>query len=332
MSIKHVAYCLLLSCVVACESPTNTTAYSVGFYNVENLFDTIDDPLTNDNSFLPKSRRKWTSERYFHKQEQLSKVIFHLDSTYHTAIIGLAEIENRAVLADLLIRPSLRDLPYEIIHQDSPDERGIDVAAIYNKDIFNYEEHNYVSIELNDKNKGATRDILLVTGTIENQQCTFIFSHWPSRSGGQTKSDPARKKVASFIYLIAKKIHTDYPKREIIVLGDFNDTPTNASVFKELGADTLLNASTFFYNTAYKQAIEGKGSYYYKGQFSMLDNAVVLQNMLNSKNALFTIATPPFLCFKTQSGKLVPNRTYSGIKYFGGFSDHFPIVISVLPK
>jgi len=317
---------------ISCATSQQNEEYRVGFYNVENLFDTINDPATRDNDFTPTNSKKWNKARYTKKIENLSSVLFYIDSTYSTAVIGLAEVENKAVVKDLINSQRLKNISYKIIHQDSPDSRGIDVCAIYNSKLFTYQEHHYITVNLNSKTKPNTRDILVLQGTIAENDVCFIFSHWPSRVGGKQKSDLDRKQVASMIHLIAKKIHTDNPISDIVIMGDFNDTPFDENVYKELKADTLINASTLYYNASYKAAVHKEGTYFYKGKFQMLDNAVVLQEMFNNKKVEFSVVNPPFLCFKKQNGTLVPNRSFGGKEYFGGYSDHFPIVISVLTK
>ena len=324
-------FCCLLFCI-SCTTSQQNAEYHVGFYNVENFFDTINDPVTRDNDFTPTKSKKWNKARYTQKLENLSRALFYIDSTYGAAVIGLAEVENKAVVKDLINTQRLKNIPYKIIHQDSPDTRGIDVCAIYNSNLFTYKEHHFITVSLNSKTKPSTREILVLQGTIAENPVCFIFSHWPSRAGGKLKSDLDRKQVASMIHLIAKKIHTDTPLSDIVIMGDFNDTPFDENVYKELKADTLKNASTLYYNASYKAALNKEGSYYYKGKFLMLDNAVVLQEMLNDKKIEFSVINPSFLCYKNQKGEYIPNRTFGGKTYFGGYSDHYPIVISVFTK
>ena len=184
---------------VSCSKPS-FTPFSFAFYNVENLFDTIDDPAINDSSFLPSSQVAWNSERYFHKLENIALVISSIDSNSFPTVFGLSEIENLGVLQDLVNNPMLKPANYQILHRDSPDERGIDVAMLYNPEKYKPIETKYLRLVFPGDENNKTRDILYSKGLVAGKDTIHIFvNHWVSRWGGQEQTDPLRQFTGTFI-------------------------------------------------------------------------------------------------------------------------------------
>src|SRR5690554_6196763 len=210
---------------------------TIAFYNVENLFDYEDDPLTFDEEFTPEGRNNWTKEIYEDKLSKLARVISDIgvDVTGTApAIIGVAEIENRRVLEDLVNEDLLVSQDYGIVHVDSPDRRGIDVALLYKKKLFtptNYKAHELILYDSQDQTKRIyTRDQLLVSGMLDGEMVHLIVNHWPSRSGGEERSRPNRLKAAELNKKIMDSLFSEDPYAKIITMGDFNDDPTSPSV------------------------------------------------------------------------------------------------------
>ena len=234
---------LLSNIATTAQTEKQYAIRTIAFYNVENLYDYEDDPLTWDNDWTPNGKNNWTKENYKDKLSKLAKVISEIgsDVTGTTPdIIGLAEIENRRVLEDLISQPELANHNYGIIHYDSPDRRGIDVALIYKKDWFSpkfqkpYELILYNVLNL-EKRK-YTRDQLLVSGFLDNEEIHFIVNHWPSRFGGAKMSQSSRAKAARLNRKIIDSIFSENPYAKIITMGDFNDNPTDESLHKVLNA------------------------------------------------------------------------------------------------
>ena len=216
-----------------------TTKYhTVAFYNLENLFDTFDDKFTHDDDFLPNSNKRWTEKRYRKKVRKLGYAISHIGiktSKKIPAIIGLAEVENKLVIDDLLNSKFLKSTSYDYVHYDSPDERGIDVALLYDTNIFEVINSEVFPLDLFDEDgsRDYTRDILMVEGALNGERMFFIVNHWPSRSGGETRSKPKRMAAAKLTKKLVDSLQTNDPYSKIIILGDFNDNPNNDS-FKDI--------------------------------------------------------------------------------------------------
>jgi predicted extracellular nuclease len=314
-------------------------SFRIAFYNVENLFDIYDDPITQDSEYLPTSKIQWTQERYDKKLVNITKVI---ESMGFPSILGMAEIENRKVLEDLINQPLIKANNYNIAHFESPDERGIDVAMIYKKGDFDVKNMKYHRIKFNNDND-KTRDILEVTGILRGLPLTVFVNHWPSKSGGAAESETKRVQVADKLKSVVDAIFQKDKNTKIIIMGDLNDEPTDISLRQSLGAIEWLNPNnqtlvlTDLYNlaSAIKQA--GLGSYYYKKHWETIDQIIVSGNFLSKNSTLVTekqqIFDADFLTYLDKStGIKAPNRTYTGPIYRGGYSDHFPVFIQVYLK
>jgi hypothetical protein len=240
-----------------------------------------------------------------------------------------SEIENKNVLQDLVKQPKLLAANYGIIHAESPDERGIDVAAIYNQSQVKISKYTYHHITLPDTSD-RTRDILHVEAFINNEVVHFLINHWPSRRGGQTESEVSRESAARVVRNIVDSLTAINSSAKVLITGDFNDYPVDKSISSVLGASGERNKVLF--NFMYKDHVNGKGSYYYNGSWGALDQFIATNSFLETKGVHFNQQSARFfndelLMFKDDKGVLRPNRTYVGEKYIGGYSDHLSIYI-----
>lgn len=336
---KYTALALLVIWALgSCTSVKKTLKkeYTVVSYNVENLFDTLDDPTIPDEEFLPLSEKKWDSARYQIKLNDLVRVISELNPKELPEIVGLVEVENRAVLEDLIQTAALKDQNYAIIHEESPDYRGIDVAMIYRKDAFTEISHETLPVVFPDDPEFKTRDILHVTGKLRHKIVHVFVNHWPSRIGGDEKTEPKRVLAASVLKRRTDELLAEDPKARIIIMGDMNDEPANKSLNTILGAAAPGSGSGLV-NLMLPDDIAGLGTYFYSGNWNMLDNMVVSDAVLKSRgmaveNNKGTVFSSDWMIYTNKNGDKTPNRSYVGNKYVGGVSDHFPVYFRMLVK
>ncbi len=306
------------------------SAYTIAFYNLENLFDIKDNPNTLDDDFTPRGRKNWSFKRYKKKIKKLGSVISQIggDKSNHTpAVVGVVEVENEQVLKDLIQTTHLKDEHYGIVHYDSPDERGIDVALLYKKELFELLSSETFPLYLESKNGGRdyTRDILLVKGNLNGELIHILVNHWPSRGNSKDFTEEKRIKAAQLATHIIDKIYSENEDPKIIVMGDFNDDPTSKSVKSYLVKKTFYNPMERLLNT-------GIGTLNYKGTWHLFDQIIFSKNFINSKENTHSfkyaeVFDKHFL--KKWKGKYKGNpfRTYVGKWYLGGFSDHFPVYV-----
>jgi len=330
--------------------------HTVAFYNLENLFDTINDPKTYDEEYTPING--WTSKNYNKKLDNLSRVINEIGTgenpTNSPTIIGVCEVENRQVLEDLIKHPKLRNRGYNIIHFDSPDKRGIDVGFLYQGKYFtptsytNIPLYIYKDVSNNGKkekdettddettfdNKTKriyTRDQLLVTGILDGEEISFIVNHWPSRSGGEKKSSPNREAAGRLNRKIIDSLYKINPNAKIITMGDLNDGPYNNSVKKELGAKAAKDQvkDLGIYNPMEKMAQEGIGTLAYRDSWDLFDQMLLSEPFIRKDFTTWRfwkagVYDKPFLINKEGPWKGYPLRNSNGVP---GFSDHFPVYL-----
>ena len=318
------------------DSFRGNSAVRVMFYNLENLFDTYDDTLKNDESFLPEGDHHWSNYKYYEKSKKLGKTILAVGGWEGVEIVGLCEVENRKVLDDLTQKTVLKSTGYEILHQESPDKRGIDVALLYRPDKITIDTVQFIQVFLG-KDQRPTRDILYATVHTPNNARLHVFvNHWPSRYGGQMKSDPKRKAAARIVRGYVDSIRQVEPKANILLMGDFNDEPENESIHDVLRAtaDSTFKDSTALYNLM--SPIRGNnGTHKYQGAWGVLDQFMVTQSLFQGQKELKIIEGPyifkaPFLLTKeTKYPGIKPYRTFVGFKYMGGYSDHLPIFVDL---
>ncbi|MCK5029032.1 MAG: endonuclease [Bacteroidales bacterium] len=304
---------------------------TIMFYNVENLFDTIDDPLITDEEFTPEGKKQWTTERYQKKLNDIAKVISSVNENELPVIAGLCEIENRTVLHDLIKTEALKSINYKIVHEDSPDSRGIDVGLIYNSDEFTYLSHK--TIPINTSSKYKVRDILYAKGILYGEDTIHIFvNHWKSRSGGQQETEPQRIKCAETLRKEVDLILESNKNAKILIMGDLNDGPKNTSIFESLNANNSNYEGSLF-NIMLELSETGKGTHSYRGNWDMLDNLIVSNHFLNDKNGFVVdgktghVFSADWITYENKNGVKSPSRTYGGPNYYGGYSDHYPIYL-----
>ncbi len=315
--------------------PKKQDQLHVLFYNVENLFDTQNDSLTNDDEFLPDGDRRWNDYRFYQKLKQLSKVILSSAGFEPPEIIGLCEIENRFVLEKLLDSTPLKGYAYSIIHKNSPDERGIDVALLYRSERVIPLEYQYVPIVNERSEVESTREILHAEFLLPREDTLHVFfNHWPSRYGGQTESEPKRMQAARTLRKAIDEVCAEHPGAKIVVMGDFNDQPQNQSLTEGLEAvvadDLKVDGELVNLSAEWKQ-----GTIKYRQTWTVFDQIIVSDQLLkcvrwHTSPEFASPVSLPFLLepdpkFKGQKLK----RTYVGFKYHGGFSDHLPILIKM---
>jgi hypothetical protein len=306
------------------------------FYNVENLFDVFNDSLTNDDEFTPDGERHWNNYKFYKKLNNLSKVIISIGEWNPPLVIGFCEIENRFVLNKLIYDTPLKSFDYKIIHADSPDRRGIDVAFLYRQSRFEPLFYYPVPIHFPDNPESKTRDILYVKGIIGGMDTVHFFvNHWPSRYGGYEDSKPRRMFVASVLRNKVDSILSINHHPNIIIMGDFNDEPWDESIGVGLKAKTdttsLKEDELVSLMGLFKKNLAA-GTNKFQSEWSMIDQFICTGNLLTGKNVLKVagegarIYDESFLLEEdaTHLGTKL-NRTYIGPVYHGGFSDHLPI-------
>ena len=307
-------------------------SFRLMFYNVENYFDSFDDSLTNDSEFLPDGIRHWNYSRFLKKRNNIYKTIMAVGNWEPPAIIGLCEIENRFVLNQLVYETPFAQFDYRIIHEESPDRRGIDVALLFNPKIFQVISHEAITLDFPFDPDLRTRDILYVKGLVLGRDTLHVFvNHWPSRYGGELSSRPKRIFAAQ---QLAKNIDSILLKNEeaaIIVMGDFNDYPFNQSIKEELKAGKDKNSNRLV-NLMPENNYQ-IGTNKYDGEWGILDQIMVSPALLLQDKPIFVdgkaqIFDANFLLQEDAKflGKM-PFRTFLGMKYSGGFSDHLPIFV-----
>lgn len=326
---------ILAIAISSCTSAKKTlrNEYTVISYNVENLFDTVDDPKIPDEEFLPTSEKKWDSERYQKKLNDLVRVITEINSKELPEIVGLVEVENRTVLEDLTRTGVLKNQKYGIIHEESPDYRGIDVALIYRQDAFQEVSHETLPVVFPDDPEFKTRDILHVTGKIKKKTVHVFVNHWPSRIGGDEKTEPKRVLAASVLKSKTDQILAEDPSARIIIMGDMNDEPANKSLYETLGAESPDSGARLV-NLMMPDDAKSMGTYFYSGSWNMLDNLVVSDALIKGKRFRVVddkgfIFTNDWMTFTNKNGIKTPNRSYVGNKYVAGVSDHFPVYLKL---
>lgn len=297
-------------------------------YNVENLFDTINDP-ENDEDFLPSGKLKWNTMKYREKLNHIAQVVNAVKTENGEAfplVIGLIEVEHASCLNDLVALPSMKEGHYQVAFIEGEDERGIDVGLLYNAKAFKVKSISKVDIILPDNDK--TRHILEVYGNWQGQEIAFYVNHWPSRSGGTEKSAPLRLIASETLEkTIHQRLRTN-PNCKIVAMGDFNDYPTDISM---VGLDSIDEFPMFNMMRALK---EHSGSHYYKGEWGYLDQFIVSQSMAEPTEKGLKVQRAEavnfdFMMYTNSKGEVSPARTYVGDSYKGGYSDHLPIVMEM---
>jgi hypothetical protein len=314
------------------------TVACIAFYNLENLFDTLDSPDTYDLEFTPHGSKLYNAEVYWDKLGKLSKVIGEVGVEFTPdgpALLGVSEIENISVLEDLVKQPSLVSRGYKIIHQDSKDARGVDVALLYQPKYFTPEQVHYYSLPTNDPGDSVkySRDILIAIGMFNGERISVSINHWPSRRGGEQNTAHLRNVAADYNRhfldsLVKYKICT-----KSIVMGDLNDDPINDSVHKYLRAGRKMETmgTLDMYNPFEDFYRKGLGTTAYQDAWSLFDQIILSKELAQDGPGFHFykagVYNPPYLTQKTGTFKGYPMRTYADGIYAGGYSDHFPVYI-----
>ena len=309
-----------------------SSIHTIAFYNTENLFGVYRDHMSINKNFLPLTSKNWTKQRYDKKIFNLGLAISEIgfsSANKPPVLVGLAEVENDVVLQDLINSKDLSSYNYEFIHYNSLDERGIDVALLYNKDEFIIEHSKAfpVFIEEESGKRDFTRDILLVTGYLNGNKIHVLVNHWPSRHEGRIETDFKRAIAAKQLIEIISSLTIEDPNTQIIVLGDFNDNPSSESILK-------FKTDTDFYNTLEGIWTYSRGSLNHNFTWILFDQIFLSRNFLEEGNGQFKflksdIFDENFLMQHRGKFKKQPYRTFFGKKYHGGFSDHFPVYVQI---
>lgn len=314
----------------------------VAFYNLENLYDTIDNPYVNDEEFLPTGPKNYNGNRYKDKLQKLSTVLSKIGadlSTDGAAIIGVAEVENGKVLNDLVQQPQLKNHNYKFVHYDSRDARGIDVALLYNPKYFKVETSNKIFVRLPEGTKDAyfTRDILWVKGKLDGETIHVYVNHWPSRRGSEERSAPARTAAAQICKNHADSIRNIEPNAKIIIMGDLNDDPVSPSITQILQAKGKIKdvKEKDLFNPWIEMYKQGVGTLAYQDAWGLFDQIIISDTWLPKQQSGFfyykaLTFNKEFLIENTGKYKGYPMRTWDGNTYRGGYSDHLPTFIVIL--
>lgn len=316
----------------------------IGFYNLENFYDTVNNPIIDDEEFLPNSERHYNTRIFLDKVDRLGTVLSQIGTDINPdgfALLGVAEIENDTVLNILIKNKNLKNKNLKIVHYDSPDKRGIDVGLIYNPKYFTpiYSVPLFVNLPSGSKESFLTRDVLYVKGILDGDTIHVMVNHWPSRSGGEERSIPARAAAASVGKKIIDSLMTINKNSKIIIMGDLNDDPVSPSLTKILGAKGnisdvkeggLFNPWVDFYK-------KGIGTIAYQDAWGLFDQVVISKSWLDKSQSGYhfykaNIFNKEFLVQQTGKYKGYPKRTWDGMTYNYGYSDHFPVYITMLKK
>lgn len=339
---KYLITILIFISVAACAQSTDEQVLFVSFWNLENLFDTTDEPQKNDEEFLPEGVKQWTTDRLERKFYNLARVIRSMNNGNGPDILGVCEVENKSLL-DSLVSKHLFDKNYLTESPEAPDERGIQTGIIYNSEKIKllqvYADTVYLDRII------QTRLILGVQFLLNNWDTIFVFvNHWPSRRSGESQSEPRRIKAAKTLRNRIEKILSQNNSAKIIVMGDFNDEPNNNSILNYLKAEpilcdsieminqiTLKEDDSDLFNLAYKTFSQGEGSYKYQDNWNMLDQIIVSKELIIGSKVRylcnsFQVYKPEFMITKSGKYQGTPFPTFGGNRYLGGYSDHFPVI------
>jgi len=332
-------------------------SYVIGFYNLENLFDTYHDEGKNDYEYLPDGANQWTEAKYAKKLQNMAKVIADMraDNGAWHAVLGVSEIENRHVLEDLVNEPAIAAANYQIVHYDGPDRRGVDVAMLYKPEVFKLIASESIPFSFypseldwslwtqEEMDDFRTRDVLMARGTIDGEMFAIFVAHLPSRLGG--KGADLRPRGAEIIHQRAMQLQQEFPGIKIVVMGDMNDNPTDRSMMEFLHADKdeidEVDDDDEFFNPFLAMLKAGYSSLYYRGEGNIFDIVMVNKALAQAAPGTFQIQpivrnkyygrifTKPYMTNQSGQYKGTPFRTFSNGAFVGGFSDHYPTYIVI---
>jgi endonuclease/exonuclease/phosphatase family metal-dependent hydrolase len=314
----------------------------IGFYNVENLFDTIDTPGVNDAEYTPGSAKQWNTTRYLRKLDRLAQVIGDMGKDLHPqglAIVGLCEVENKQVVEDLANTKGIRDRGYKVVHEDGPDRRGIDAALMYDPKRFKVLGHKSYRLTMPDKPDMLTRDQLLVSGILDGDTMHVIVAHWPSRRGGEKRSMPNRKAAAELGRHIIDSLLARNADARVLYMGDLNDDPVSPSVERYLRStgDKSKAVDGRLYNPMYAPYQKGVGTLAWRDAWNLFDQIIISEALVTGQGGNYKyygarIFNEPYLRQKDGNFAGYPFRTYVGDTYQDGYSDHFPVFLILVKE
>lgn len=354
--MKRVVYFVLIFLLIIplMSCAQGKRSYVIGFYNLENLFDTYHDEGKNDYEYLPDGANQWTEAKYTKKLHNMASVIRAMkdeNKIWH-AVLGVSEIENRHVLEDLVSQPEIAEANYQIVHYDGPDRRGVDVALLYRPNLFKvlesksipFDFNSSIEFSLNEEEKAyfRTRDILMVRGMLGNEMFAFFVAHLPSRIGG--KGGDLRSRGGEIMYQESMRLMAEYPDIKIVAMGDMNDNPTDPSMAVYMHGKENIDevGKEDFFSPFVSMLKSGYGSLAYQGEWNIYDIIVVNANLCRGeglkirpivkKKFYGRIFNPPFMTQQEGPYAGTPFRTFSGGAFIGGYSDHYPTYIVVSNK
>lgn len=346
MKFCHQLCTLLLAFLIVGQLQSqNDKKYRVGciaFYNIENLFDTINQPDVIDEEFLPEGINNWNTKKYYEKLGRITEVISKIgvDVTPDgPAVIGLCEIENSSVLFDLAAQPTISSRNYQVVHHDGPDLRGVDCALLYNPKYFTKTNSQSRTLRIPGRDDFFTRDQLVVSGMFDGEMMHFVVNHWPSRRGGQKRSEPLRIAAAQLTRSIVDSLLAIDPNAKVIVMGDLNDDPVDKSVKK--GLKTVDSpekiAPGLMLNPMEKLFRQGIGSLAYRDSWNLFDQLILTPAFIGDDKSNYrffraAVYNKPWLLQKEGAFKGYPWRSFAGGSYLGGYSDHLPVYLFVIKE
>lgn len=344
---SYILSFLLLFCLYGnAQEKTAYKVLTIAFYNLENLFDYEDDPITFDDDRTPEGKDHWTEEIYYAKLKNMAQVISEIGADVTSTsptLLGVCEIENRRVLEDLVNQESLLQQEYGIIQFDSPDRRGIDVALLYQKRLFTPTHYKAIPLYLYDENdltkRIYTRDQLIVSGMLEGEKIHVIVNHWPSRSGGEARSRSKRIKAAQLNKHIIDSVFVEDPYAKIITMGDLNDDPTSPSVKDYLKTSNTKEGLQLkqLYNPMEAMFKKGLGTLAWRDGWNLFDQMIVSTELLKGDYSSYRffqagIYNKPYLANARGRYKGYPYRSFGDGGYTGGYSDHFPVYLYLIKE
>lgn len=336
MRLLNISFIFLLVFWCACNSFSqhgSSGNIAIAFYNVENFFDTVDNPHKTDDDFTPAGRYRYGTRIYEQKLHNIATAIASMNDGAGPVLLGLAEVENATVLDNLSAQPELGRFGYKHVWYDGPDIRGINVALMYKPELFQLIESKHVFVDLSSvQERSLTRDVLYVKGILADDTVHILINHWPSRRGGVAQSAPKRAIAAAVNKKLIAEIRSADPDAAIIVMGDFNDNPTDGSLTKVLQTtkDKPVPASEILYNPFASFYAHGEGTEVYKHTWNLFDQILVSGALLQGHKLRYKSAQiykPVFLrdTYKGHEGE--PHRSFKGSHWIKGYSDHFPVLI-----
>ena len=346
LSMKKIMLIVMLMLSVAAQAQKKYSVYAIGFYNLENLFDTIHDPGKNDYEYLPDGTNKWNAIKYEHKLANMSKVLSEMATDMlpvGCAAIGISEVENANALNDLVSQKPLKDKGFQFTHVEGPDKRGVDCALLYNPKLFTVRDTKLVPYiyELPEdvqKDK-QTRGFLTVSGEVAGEHVTIIVCHLPSRYATSYYRELGGKQLKA----LKDSLQKDDPKVKIFIMGDMNDDPFDKSIAQSLGARREIKDVELFglYNPFWNTIKEGTGTLFYNGAWNLFDQIIMSENLLDKKQkrnyeALtfykHAIFRRDYLIQQEGKYKGAPKRTQAGGVWLDGYSDHLPVVVYLIKE